>query len=198
MWCGCGETTGRHSSKSSSRFSATPGWLPRHRAADSEASPRATSLLGAANTPRGSSASSLRLAWPPSQAGSWRNGPGIFANGLPGNYGHNHPRQVPVRYLGDNDGLRCVFTHRSSSTFSVVAGRIATCCACAACKPLIGDAARPSRLASQNLSRTPARRKPCQSTKQGVYWPTFGYRCRSVRPTEMPRLTQATPRDPGV
>ena len=63
-------------------------------------------------------------------------------------YGHNHPRQVPVRHLGDNDGLRCVFTHRSSSTFSVVAGRIATCCACAACKPLIGDAARPSKLAS--------------------------------------------------
>ena len=130
------------------------------------------------------------------QAGSWRNGPGIFANGLPGNYGHNHPRQVPVRYLGDNDGLRCVFTHRSSSTFSVVAGRIATCCACAACKPLIGDAARPSRLASQNLSRTRARRKTCQSTKQAVYWPTFGYRCRSVRPTEMPRLTQATPKCP--
>ncbi len=113
-------------------------------------------------------------------------------------YGHNHPRQVPVRHLGDNDGLRCVFTHRSSSTFSVVAGRIATCCACAAGKPLIGDAARPSRLASQNLSRTRARRKTCQSTKQAVYWPTFGYRCRSVRPTEMPRLTQATPRDHGV
>jgi hypothetical protein len=50
----------RHSSMRSSTCSATPGCLPRHRSASSEASPRATSLLGAANTPRRSSARSLR------------------------------------------------------------------------------------------------------------------------------------------
>ena len=65
----------------------------------------------------------------------------------------------------------------------VVTGRIATCCACP-CKSFVGDAARPSRLASKNLSRIPARRKTCQSTKQVLYWPTFGCRCRSVRPAE--------------
>jgi hypothetical protein len=45
----------------SSRCSATPGWLGRHRAASSEARRKATSLLGAANTPRRPSESSLRL-----------------------------------------------------------------------------------------------------------------------------------------
>src|SRR5215208_2618993 len=80
---------------------------------------------------------------------------------------------------------------------SVVAGRIATCCTCAR-NPLIGDAARPSKLASQHLARTPARRKSCQSTKQSPLLAHFRYRCRNLRPTELPRFTLATPRDPGV
>ena len=41
----------RHSSMCSSRCSATLGWLPRHRAASSEARCRATSLLGSGEHP---------------------------------------------------------------------------------------------------------------------------------------------------